>query len=210
MTTRSTPCGACKSLRRKCVAECLFAPHFPVENRQQFECMHHVFGSGHVASILKRVPEEARENIIKTLVYQAEARVRDPVHGCIALITEFENKLHQLQTDLEKAKKELSSYVSPHVMEAFLLNPTSILMPHSYPPVFTYSGHEMAPPFLILDPQRQDQEMKFNAVYKVVGVGGSVDTSQMQQQQGEHRVPHATHNDSGAQQQLLDQSNSKP
>ncbi|KAK7346520.1 hypothetical protein VNO80_21041 [Phaseolus coccineus] len=110
-----TPCGACKYQRRRCGADCLLAPHFPAESIQRFAYVHHVFGGGNVSNILKSTKPELRKWVARALTYQAEARVRDPVHGCVGVIWEQEESLRILKEKLEKAKREVAQYVGPEV-----------------------------------------------------------------------------------------------
>ena len=35
-----SPCAACKLLRRKCLPDCIFAPHFPADQLQKFQVVH--------------------------------------------------------------------------------------------------------------------------------------------------------------------------
>lgn len=108
------PCGACKYQRRRCGGEglCIFAPYFPPMSIQMFACVHHVFGRSNVGNILKFMDPMTRASAVKTLVYQAEARVRDPLQGCVGLITELEETHRKLAEDLLKAHKELGQYMT--------------------------------------------------------------------------------------------------
>ncbi|KAK7331118.1 hypothetical protein VNO77_25332 [Canavalia gladiata] len=132
MSTRATPCASCKYTRRRCTAGCVFAVHFPAENQQRFACVHHVIGTANVGNMLKQLTEESdREGAMKTVVYQTEARVRDPINGCMGFITEMEEKFHKLQKELDKGKKELLEYMTPEVMQILLDNPQMTLPPPS-------------------------------------------------------------------------------
>ncbi|QCD81667.1 LOB domain-containing protein 24-like [Vigna unguiculata] len=115
-----TPCGACKYQRRRCGSDCLLAPYFPAESIQRFAVVHHVFGGGNVSNILKSTSPESRKWVARALAYQAEARVRDPVHGCVGLIWEQEASLGILKEKLQKAKRELAQYVGPYVMQKMI------------------------------------------------------------------------------------------
>ncbi|KAG4930825.1 hypothetical protein JHK84_047806 [Glycine max] len=107
-------CGACKYQRRRCYSDiCMFAPYFPAENIQRFACVHHVFGGGNVGSMLNITKPKLRGWVVKTLAYQAEARVRDPVHGCVGLIRELEENHRKVKEDLAKAQMELARYMGP-------------------------------------------------------------------------------------------------
>jgi hypothetical protein len=108
-TTMSSPCAACKNQRRKCTKECIFAPYFPPDNPQKFAYVQKVFGASNIAKLLNEVSISQREDAVKSLAYEAEARLRDPVYGCVGLISQLQNQLRNLQNELVMAKKELAS-----------------------------------------------------------------------------------------------------
>lgn len=82
-----SPCGACKFLRRKCVADCIFAPYFCSEQgAARFAAIHKVFGASNVSKLLLHVPVHDRCEAVVTIAYEAQARIHDPVYGCVAHI----------------------------------------------------------------------------------------------------------------------------
>ncbi|KAL6004792.1 hypothetical protein ACLOJK_005348 [Asimina triloba] len=81
------PCGACKFLRRKCVSDCIFAPYFDSEQgAAHFGAVHKVFGASNVSKLLHRIPANKRLDAVVTICYEAQARLRDPVYGCVSHI----------------------------------------------------------------------------------------------------------------------------
>lgn len=83
----SGPCGACKFLRRKCVPGCIFAPYFDSEQgAAHFAAVHKVFGASNVSKLLLHIPVHKRLDAVVTICYEAQARLRDPVYGCVAHI----------------------------------------------------------------------------------------------------------------------------
>ncbi|KAL0917965.1 hypothetical protein M5K25_013077 [Dendrobium thyrsiflorum] len=108
----SSPCAGCKFLRRKCQADCIFAPYFPPEQPQKFVNVHRVFGASNVSKILSELSPFQREDAVNSLAYEAEMRLRDPVSGCVGIITVLQRRLHQLQIDLFRAQSELVKYQS--------------------------------------------------------------------------------------------------
>ncbi|KAI3808582.1 hypothetical protein L1987_24536 [Smallanthus sonchifolius] len=111
----NSPCAACKFLRRKCTQECVFAPYFPPDQPQKFANVHKVYGASNVAKLLNDLPTTQREDAVNSLAYEADARLRDPVYGCVGLISILQRRLKQVQTDLENAKRELAAYIGPSV-----------------------------------------------------------------------------------------------
>ncbi|KAK9124578.1 hypothetical protein Sjap_014180 [Stephania japonica] len=108
---RSTSsCAACKFLKRKCIPNCIFAPYFRSDELRKFAKVHKVFGASNVSKILSEVPEERRADTVNSLAYEAEARLRDPVFGCIGAIALLQRRMVQLQHDLAIAKAHLAHY----------------------------------------------------------------------------------------------------
>ncbi|KAA8539555.1 hypothetical protein F0562_026247 [Nyssa sinensis] len=108
-TTRSSSsCAACKFLKRRCTPNCAFAPYFQSDEPRKFAKVHKVFGASNVSKILTEVPEEQREDAVNSLVYEAEARLKDPVYGCIGAIALLQRRMAELQHDLAIARARLA------------------------------------------------------------------------------------------------------
>ena len=105
-----TPCAACKFLKRKCLPDCIFAPYFPPEEVQKFISVHKIFGASNVSKLLNEVLPHQREDAASTLSYEAEARLRDPVYGCVGAISILQLQVERLQKELDEANAELVSY----------------------------------------------------------------------------------------------------
>ncbi|XP_031481735.1 protein LATERAL ORGAN BOUNDARIES-like [Nymphaea colorata] len=112
ISSSSSPCAACKFLRRKCTPECIFAPYFPPDNPQKFANVHKVFGASNVSKLLNELHPSQREDAVNSLAYEAEARLSDPVYGCVGIISLLQHQLKQLQIDLAAARTELSRYTA--------------------------------------------------------------------------------------------------
>ncbi|KAK3160466.1 hypothetical protein QOZ80_1BG0059840 [Eleusine coracana subsp. coracana] len=104
------PCAACKFLRRKCLPGCVFAPYFPPEEPQKFANVHKVFGASNVTKLLNELFPHQREDAVSSLAYEAEARVKDPVYGCVGAISVLQRQVHRLQKELDAAHAELLRY----------------------------------------------------------------------------------------------------
>ncbi|KAJ4978259.1 hypothetical protein NE237_009039 [Protea cynaroides] len=103
----SYPCGSCKLLRRRCAKDCIFAPYFPSDDPHKFAIVHKVFGSSNVSKMLQELPIHQRADAVSSLVYEANARVRDPVYGCVGAISHLQNQVSQLQMQLAVAQAEI-------------------------------------------------------------------------------------------------------
>ncbi|CAL9103481.1 unnamed protein product, partial [Musa acuminata var. zebrina] len=102
----------CRFLRRKCQPDCVFAPYFPPDQPQKFVHVHRVFGASNVTKLLNELHPYQREDAVNSLAYEADMRLRDPVYGCVGVISILQHQLRQLQMDLSCAKSELSKYRS--------------------------------------------------------------------------------------------------
>ncbi|XWS32312.1 hypothetical protein CRYUN_Cryun23aG0148900 [Craigia yunnanensis] len=108
------PCGACKFLRRKCVPGCIFAPYFDSEQgASHFAAVHKVFGASNVSKLLLHIPLHKRLDAVVTICYEAQARLRDPVYGCVAHIFALQQQVVNLQAELTYLQAHLATLEHP-------------------------------------------------------------------------------------------------
>ncbi|KAG8096798.1 hypothetical protein GUJ93_ZPchr0013g34151 [Zizania palustris] len=108
------PCGACKFLRRKCVSGCVFAPYFDSEQgAAHFAAVHKVFGASNVSKLLLQIPQHKRPDAVVTICYEAQARLRDPVYGCVAHIFALQQQVVNLQAELTYLQAHLATMELP-------------------------------------------------------------------------------------------------
>ncbi|TQD86001.1 hypothetical protein C1H46_028436 [Malus baccata] len=100
-----TPCAACKLLRRRCSQECPFSPYFSPHEPQKFASVHKVFGASNVSKMLMEVPETQRADAANSLVYEANVRLRDPVYGCMGVISALQQQVQSLQAELNASRE---------------------------------------------------------------------------------------------------------
>ena len=87
-------CGACKFFRRKCPPGCIFAPHFGFDQgTTRFAAIHKVFGASNVYKLLLHIPVNRRHDAVVTISYQAQARLSDPVYGCVSTILALQQQV---------------------------------------------------------------------------------------------------------------------
>ncbi|KAL5977205.1 LOB domain-containing protein 4 [Asimina triloba] len=103
----TSPCAACKLLRRRCAQDCVFAPYFPADEPHKFANVHKVFGASNVNKMLQELPEHQRSDAVSSMVYEANARVRDPVYGCVGAISSLQQQIDVLQAQLALAQAEV-------------------------------------------------------------------------------------------------------
>ncbi|KAK7345794.1 hypothetical protein VNO77_16405 [Canavalia gladiata] len=104
-----SPCGACKFLRRKCQVHCIFAPYFSSQQGPLiFASIHKVFGASNVSKLLLHIPLQHRCDAVLTIAYEAQARIRDPVYGCVSHIFSLQQQVACLQAQLMQVKAQLA------------------------------------------------------------------------------------------------------
>ncbi|GJN23270.1 hypothetical protein PR202_gb10905 [Eleusine coracana subsp. coracana] len=113
MSSSSSPCAACKLLRRKCTQGCVFAPYFPPDSPAKFANVHRVFGASNVSKILSDLAPHQRGEAVASLAYEADARLRDPVYGCVSYITLLQCRTAEVRDEIAAARKELAGYIGP-------------------------------------------------------------------------------------------------
>ncbi|MBA0553528.1 hypothetical protein Golob_012705 [Gossypium lobatum] len=107
MTGCASPCGACKFLRRKCVRGCVFAPYFCHEQgATHFAAIHKVFGASNVSKLLAHLPLSDRSEAALTIAYEAQARLQDPIYGCVSHIFALQQQIVNLQAQLASLRAQ--------------------------------------------------------------------------------------------------------
>ncbi|MQL89894.1 hypothetical protein Taro_022483, partial [Colocasia esculenta] len=128
------PCAACRLLHRKCGADCTLAPYFPPDDPEKFARVHKVFGASNVIKMLQTVEEADREDAVKSLVYEAHARMRDPVYGSTGALFYLQNHVQDLAVQLETTRAQILEFQTrrDQMLSALLAIPGQL----NYPPVY--------------------------------------------------------------------------
>lgn len=133
----NAPCAACKFLRRKCIQGCVFSPYFPPEDPTKFANVHKIFGASNVSKLLNEIAPHQREDAVNSLAYEAEARLKDPVYGCVGAISVLQRQVLRLQKELDATNADLIRFSSN---QNILMTPSSgsagnaLQNPHVLPP----------------------------------------------------------------------------
>lgn len=69
--------------------------------------MHRIFGASNVAKLLQELPAQNREDAVNSLSYEADARVNDPIYGCVGALFSLQQQVARLQAELAIAQAEL-------------------------------------------------------------------------------------------------------
>ncbi|PIA51763.1 hypothetical protein AQUCO_01100559v1 [Aquilegia coerulea] len=128
-SSSNSPCAACKFLRRKCMLGCIFAPYFPPEEPQKFANVHKIFGASNVTKLLNELLPHQREDAVNSLAYEAEARMKDPVYGCVGAISFLQREVHRLEKELEAANADLLRYACNEIPTALPSLPGTEMLP---------------------------------------------------------------------------------
>ncbi|PPR87285.1 hypothetical protein GOBAR_AA33406 [Gossypium barbadense] len=101
--TETEDCSACKYQRRRCRADCPFAPYFPHGREQQFKNMHKLFGMNNVIKLIRTLKDPSTKDIaMRTIVVESDMRAKDPVGGCYRVIQELQHQIECKQAELDK------------------------------------------------------------------------------------------------------------
>ncbi|KAJ7560643.1 hypothetical protein O6H91_04G139200 [Diphasiastrum complanatum] len=106
----TSPCAACKLLRRTCNSDCVFAPYFPDDQSQQFANVEKIFGASNVANMLNDLPIHQKGDAANSLIFEADARVKEPIYGCVGAISRLQLEVAQLQKELCSAHTGIDRY----------------------------------------------------------------------------------------------------
>ncbi|TKY52722.1 LOB domain-containing protein 29 [Spatholobus suberectus] len=153
MTGSGSPCGACKFLRRKCVRGCVFAPYFCHEQgATHFAAIHKVFGASNVSKILAHLPVSDRCEAAVTISYEAQARLQDPIYGCVSHIFSLQQQVVNLQAQLACLKEQaaqscLNASVNENPSEK-LFEKSSAALPQDLQSWFQVENSNLGPEFL--------------------------------------------------------------
>jgi hypothetical protein len=109
-----SPCAACKVLRRRCADGCMLAPYFPPTEPAKFTTAHRVFGASNIIKLLQDLPEHSRADAVSSMVYEAEARLRDPVYGSAGAVCRLQKEANELKVQLARAQADLLSVQAQH------------------------------------------------------------------------------------------------
>jgi hypothetical protein len=79
------------------MAGCIFAPYFDAEHgAAHFSAVHRVFGASNVSKLLLQIPPHKRLDAVVTICYEAQARLHDPVYGCVPHIFHLQQQVRRV------------------------------------------------------------------------------------------------------------------
>ncbi|KAK6155270.1 hypothetical protein DH2020_009518 [Rehmannia glutinosa] len=113
----SSRCAACKHLRRRCPSDCIFSPYFPSNNPRRFAYVHKIYGASNVGKILQDLPVNRRAEAADSLYYEACCRIKDPVYGCVGMISILHQQIYNAQCQLAMIQAEIATLSTPSQSE---------------------------------------------------------------------------------------------
>ncbi|XP_047339926.1 LOB domain-containing protein 18-like [Impatiens glandulifera] len=101
-------------LAKDVLDECIFAPYFDSdEGTANFESVHKIFGANNISKLLTNIPIEKRANIVFTFCLEAQARLQNPVYGCMSEIYALQNQVITLEAELSSMQAQVATQQSP-------------------------------------------------------------------------------------------------
>ncbi|KAJ8640627.1 hypothetical protein MRB53_017321 [Persea americana] len=126
MSYRS-PCAACEFHGRRCYENCIFAPYFPSTDPERFESVNRIYGARTVGTMLQQTPVHLREDTVETMLFEARARIEDPIYGSVGIISRMQHEIvvarykiavMQQQIAYYKAKEDEASIFTDHEQDS--------------------------------------------------------------------------------------------
>ncbi|KAK4834277.1 hypothetical protein QYF36_020138 [Acer negundo] len=103
-------CAVCKHQRRKCANNCVFAPYFPADQQQDFMNAHRFFGVGNIMRLLKEVPEDQRQDTVKSIIYESNLRALNPVLGSWGVTLQYQRLFQATVEELHQVREKLAIF----------------------------------------------------------------------------------------------------
>ncbi|KAI4382670.1 hypothetical protein MLD38_008606 [Melastoma candidum] len=100
-------CAACKYQRRKCQPDCVLAPYFPHDRQRQFQNAHKLFGVSNITKIIRNLSPAEKDEAMRTIIFQSDARATDPVLGCFRIVRDLKRQIEYCQAELEIVLRQL-------------------------------------------------------------------------------------------------------
>ncbi|KAL5740155.1 hypothetical protein ACOSQ2_029335 [Xanthoceras sorbifolium] len=125
-------CAACKHQRRRCADNCPLAPYFPADQHQNFLNAHRLFGIGNIMRVLRQVPEDQRQDAVKSIIFESNQRALNPVVGCWGVVLQFRRQFQAAVEELHKVNAQLAVFrnqVPSRDLDLGIVRTNSIALP---------------------------------------------------------------------------------
>lgn len=90
---------------------CIYAPYFCSDEMgaPQFGAIHVIFGASNFSKLLMQLPIHQRYGTVVSVLYEAEARLQDPVYGCVSHIYGLQQQVANLKGELAVGYAQLAA-----------------------------------------------------------------------------------------------------
>ncbi|TKY62374.1 LOB domain-containing protein 29 [Spatholobus suberectus] len=149
MSSFTTFCISTRIFRNP-LAEAKASP-FWVIGATHFAAIHKVFGASNVSKLLAHLPVSDRCEAAVTISYEAQARLQDPIYGCVAHIFALQQQVVNLQAQLAYLREQagqiyLNASATENPNEKYFGKPTTF--PQDLQSWFQMENSNMASQFL--------------------------------------------------------------
>ncbi|KAF3629722.1 40S ribosomal protein S12 [Capsicum annuum] len=93
MTRTRKSCPVYHSQKKKCGTKCKFRNHLPPQKDETYKNIEQVFGLANFERFYDRVEPQWRDALIDSYAYEANERIKDPIHGITKDITLLQQRL---------------------------------------------------------------------------------------------------------------------
>lgn len=90
----------CKMEQKDCLENCTILYRFASNDLHKFSILHQVFGACNVIKLVQDLPSDQRVDAINSMIYEASARLQDPVFGCVGKIQKLQLQISDLQSQI--------------------------------------------------------------------------------------------------------------
>nr|XP_009803696.1 PREDICTED: LOB domain-containing protein 27-like isoform X2 [Nicotiana sylvestris]XP_016464746.1 PREDICTED: LOB domain-containing protein 27-like [Nicotiana tabacum] len=103
-------CAACNYGMKPCDPHCPLAPYFPADQPKTFQNVYRLFGVSKILQMLHQLDATEKKPAMQSIIYEANARQKHPVYGCVAEIRNLYFNIRLCEQELQKVREQLSLY----------------------------------------------------------------------------------------------------
>ncbi|MCL7034311.1 hypothetical protein MKW94_014683 [Papaver nudicaule] len=103
MPSNERSCGACRYKRQKCLPQCPFAPFFPPNKKEDFQNIVKVYGGANFMKLVN-LAEPHKHLAADSMIFEANARISDPVNGLAGIVDTLSQQLDDLTSELSAVR----------------------------------------------------------------------------------------------------------
>eukprot|EP00253_Pinus_taeda_P032872 PITA_32872 len=97
----------CKMEQKECLDNCAILYSFVSNDLHKFSILHQVFGACNVVKLIQDLPWDQGVEAINSMVYEASARIQDPVFGCAGIIHRLQLQISELESRITATEAKI-------------------------------------------------------------------------------------------------------